>query len=222
MFKTKIKVAFAMMAMIAMTSVQFGSAIAANIGTGSVNGTTSFDSPIVWDDALPGFATGSVSNIVVTARVDPILNMQISTGAIDLGTLVAGTPSSGTLNIEVGTNAVNGVVITARSGSGGLTHTTDNSVQINSLATDGNAESYTFSSVAGATDSGATGFSSTGDLGATEVVNNSTEHKIYETNKPEPTVGDDDVVFTVTAQSNTATTAGDYQDTVTFTIVGKF
>ncbi|MGB2110555.1 MAG: hypothetical protein ACPHY8_01090 [Patescibacteria group bacterium] len=41
----------------------------------------------------------------------------------------------------------------AKSGSGGLTNTSDNSLQINELTADGSAESYTFASSAGMGDS---------------------------------------------------------------------
>jgi len=44
--------------------------------------------------------------------------MTISTGAISLGTLTSASYSTGSLNIEIGTNAVDGVSITARSQSG--------------------------------------------------------------------------------------------------------
>ena len=147
MIKTKIKKAIALagIATIAATSSLGGvlnNTFAATIGTGSVAGTATFDSSVVWDDTFPGTATGTVSRIVVTAQVLPTLNMVISTGAIDLGTLESGTESNGSLDIEVGTNAANGVTITARSGSGGLTNTSDNSLQINDLVTDGVAESY--------------------------------------------------------------------------------
>jgi hypothetical protein len=60
----------------------------------------------MWDDAFPGTASGAVTDIIVTATVAPTLNMSISAGVIDLGNLVAGAPSSGNLNIEIGTNAV--------------------------------------------------------------------------------------------------------------------
>jgi hypothetical protein len=44
----------------------------------------------MWDGTYTDdSASGSVSNIIVTATVLPVLNMVISTGAIDLGTLTA-------------------------------------------------------------------------------------------------------------------------------------
>ncbi|NCO31752.1 hypothetical protein GW891_02905, partial [bacterium] len=91
MLKTKIKKAIAIASIAAMTATTLGTTFAAsNIGTGTVSGSGAFDSAIVWDDAFPGFATGSVSGIKVKAKVLPSLNMTISATQIDLGTLIAG------------------------------------------------------------------------------------------------------------------------------------
>ena len=221
MFKTKIKKAAAIAAVVAISATTLGGAYAATIGQATVTGNAALDQNIVWDDTFPGTATGTVSGIIVTASIAPTLNMSISADTIALGLLTPGVESTGTLNLEVGTNAVSGVQITARSGSGGLTNTTDNAVQINDLATDGNAESYQFSSTH-TVDSTVTGFASTGDLAALEVNDNTTEHQIYLTNKPEITDGADDITFTVGATANAQSTAGDYQDNITFTVVGNF
>lgn len=223
MIKTKIKKAIALASIVALTATSLGNSFAASdIGDATVTGNPGLSADIIWDDTFPGTATGTVSGIVVTAQVLPTINMVISADSIDLGDLTAGIESTGNLNIEVGTNAANGVNITARSGSGGLTNVTDNSIQINDLVADGVAESYTYSSSANATDSTYSGFANTGDLAATEVNNNTTEHIIYTTNKPEQDQNVDDVTFTVGATSNAQTAAGTYQDTITFTVTGNF
>jgi hypothetical protein len=165
MIKTKIKKVLAVTAIAALATTQFANVFAAsNIGTGSVTGDAGFDTNIVWDDAFPGSATGTVSGITVKAQVLPTLNMVISANEIDLGTLTAGTPSTGTLDIEVGTNAANGVTIRVSSASGGLTNTSNNSLQINNQSIDGSAELYSFASTANAIDSTVTGFANSGDL----------------------------------------------------------
>jgi len=220
--KTKIKKAAAAAAVAVLTASTLGGAYAATtIGQGTVTGNAGLTQNIVWDDAFPGTATGTVSGIIVTANIAPTLNMAISADTIALGLLTPDVESNGSVNLEVGTNAVNGVQITARSGSGGLTNTSDSNVQLNDLTTDGNAESYTFASTH-TVDSTITGFASTGDLAATEVDNNTTEHQVYLTNKPEITDGNDDVTFTVATTANAQSTAGDYQDNITFTVVGNF
>ena len=227
MIKTKIKKAIALAWIVALSATSLGSTFAATIGTGSVVGDAGFDSAVIWDDTFPGTATGTVSNILITAQVLPTLNMTLSTGSIDLGTLASGVPSNGSLNIEVGTNAANGVTITARSGSGGLTNTSDNTLKIQDNLggsfDDGVDESYTFASAAGTIDSSITGFVTDGNLAATEVNDDTSEHTIYNTNKPEQDDGTNvDVVFTVEATSNAQTAAGNYQDNITFTVTGNF
>lgn len=223
MIKIKTQKVLATLALTAMATATLGSTYAATqIGTASVNNTTSFDTAIMWDESFPGTASGSVSGIVVTATVDPSLSMELSTGALDLGNLVAGVQATGTLDIEVGTNAANGLSITARSGSGWLTNTSDSSIQINDLTTDGVAESYKFLSAINATaDSTIAGFTQTANLD-TQINNNTTEHTIYTSNKPQQTNGLDDITFTVAATSNAQTAAGNYQDTITFTVTGNF
>jgi hypothetical protein len=219
MLKTKIKKVFAI---IALTSLVFSGAHATQIGTGTVVGSGAFDTIINWDDNFPGTASGSVTNILIKARVNPVLNMSISAEEIDLGVLAAGVTSTGGLDIEVGTNAVSGVTITARSQDAGLTNVADGTVQINSLATDEVVESYTWaSSVNAADDSSFASFAATG-LSALEIIDNSTEHTVYSTNKPESTTAVDDLTFVVAAQTTAETPAGDYEDRVTFTVTGNF
>jgi hypothetical protein len=148
--------------------------------------------------------------------------MTISTWAIALWELSASSLISWSLDIEIGTNAVDWVVVTARSGSGWLTNTADNTIQINNLTTDWIAETYTFSSALNAaTDSSYATITQTATLNA-DVNNNTTEHVVYTTDKPEATNGIDDVTFTVSSQIDSQTPAGSYQDTVTFTVTGTF
>jgi len=219
--KTKIKKAIAIASIAALTATTLGSSYAAVIGTASITGGVSND--VIWDNTFPGTATGTTDWIVITAKVLPTLNMTVSTGSIDLGTLTSDVASTGSLDIEIGTNAAAWVVITARSWSGGLTNTADNAVQINDLATDGNTESYTFGSAFNTVDSTIGSFVSTGDLSTTQVNDNSTEHTIYSTNKPElDDATNADVTFDVATTSNAQTAAWDYQDTITFTVTGNF
>jgi len=222
MTKTKIQ---KVLAVIALATLAFSNVSASTIGTGSVVGDTSFDTIINWDDTFPGTASGSVSDIKIKARVNPVLNMAISLAEIDLGVLTAGVASAGSLNLEIGTNAVSGVTITARSQSGGLTNLADDTVQINDQTTDGVAENYTWGSTAltgAASDSSAgAAFTATG-LTTLEINDDTTEHTVYSSNSTEATSGVDDVEFTVSATATAETPAGDYQDCVTFTVTGNF
>ncbi|MDD2871251.1 MAG: hypothetical protein PHS49_04635 [Candidatus Gracilibacteria bacterium] len=228
MIKTKIKKAIALSGIVAISATSLatsglGTAFAATqIGTGSVTGTGAFNTSIIWDDLFPGTASGSVSGIKIKAKVLPTLNMEISTDVIDLGNLNAGITATGSLFIEVGTNAKSGVSITARSGSGGLTKTDDNAIQLNDLTTDGVAESYTYASTPNAVDDSSSPAFTASGMTLTEINNNVTEHTVYTTNKPEATNLVDDLEFVVSATSTAETPAGDYEDTVTFTVTGNF
>lgn len=222
MIKTKIKKALAIIALWALATTNLSGTFAAQIGTWSVVWQPAFDAPIIWDDTFPGSATWAVNAIVITADIAPTLNMTISTGSISLGTLSSVAYSTGSLDLEVGTNAVNGVTITARSGSGGLTNISDNSIQVNSLAVDGAVDSFIYTSALNAAaDSTTTGYTQDASL-STEVNDNTTEHTVYTTTKPEQDSGVDDVTFSVSAKPNAQTAAWAYQDTVTFTVVGNF
>lgn len=223
MTKTKTQKIVAAAALFAVGVANFGAVSAATqIGTGSVVGSGAFNTAIMWNDLFPGTASGSVEDILIKARVLPSLNMAISAAEINLGDLVAGVTASGGLFLEIGTNAKSGVSITARSQSGGLSHTTEAGVQINSLTTDGLAESYTWASTPNATDdSSSPAFAATG-LTALEINNNITEHTVYSTNKGEATNLVDDVEFRVAATTSAETPAGNYEDRVTFTVTGNF
>jgi len=216
--------AFAWISAITIATLGTSAFAATQIGTGTVTGDSSFDSPINWDGTYGNTAnaSGSVSNILVTATVEPTLNMEISTWTIDLWTLEAWVESTGSLFIEIGTNAANGASITARSQSGWLTNTSDNSIQINDLTDDGVAESYKFYSQTWATaDSTVSGFSQDASLD-TEVDDNTTEHTVYTSNKPQKKDQVNDVEFIVGATIDDQTPAGDYEDHITFTVTGNF
>jgi hypothetical protein len=144
-------------------------------------------------------------------------------GLIDLGVLSSAAYASGSVNIEIGTNAVNGASVTARSTNGGLKHTVDATQFINSLTTDGAADSYKYSSaIVAALDSTVTGFTQSATLN-TEVNNTTTSHAIYASNKPQPlSATTDDFSFTVSAQPNAQSPAGDYTDVVVVTVTGNF
>ncbi len=196
---------------------------ASQIGTGTVVGSGALTSPINWNDTFVGSsASGTINGIVVTARVLPTLNMTISgSGTIALGNLSSATASTGSVSIELGTNAINGASVTARSTNAGLTNNSSGAVVINSLAVDGFADSYRFVSLANATDSTAPGFTQSGTLN-TEVNSSVTNYTLYTSTRPQPLTGVDDITFSVSAQPNAQTPAGDYQDVVVVTVTGNF
>jgi hypothetical protein len=194
---------------------------ATNIGTGSVVGSGALTSATVWNDTFPGTATGVVNGLVVKARVLPSLNMVITgSGVIDLGNLTPAGYSSGSVNVEVGTNAANGASVTARSTNGGLKNGSD---FINDLTIDQVPDSYKYASAIVATgDSVFSTFSQAAALNV-EVDSTSVNNTLYTSNRPQalsPTT--DDFSFTVSAKPNAQTPAGDYVDVVVITVTGNF
>ncbi len=234
MTKTQIQKFLAGLGLLTLATMNFSAVHAAvKIGTGSVTGSGAFDTDIMWNETFTASsASGSVSNILIKARVNPTLNMEISATEIDLGTLIPGTAANGSLAIEIGTNAANGVSVTARSQSGGLTNTSDNTIQINTLtpAADPVAnEHYTWSSSINAANDSSFGTYTSVNTGANgldsakEITENTTEYNVYTTNKPEASSATvDDVTFNVSATAQAETPAGDYEDHVTFTVTGNF
>jgi hypothetical protein len=96
------------------------SAFASQIGTGTVTGSGGLTTAINWNDAIPGSASGTINGIIVKAKVRPILNMAISADTIDLGYLNPTTYTSGSVAMEIGTNASAGASVTAKSLNGGM------------------------------------------------------------------------------------------------------
>ncbi len=212
-------------ALVAGMMISVTSYAATNIGSGTVVGSGGLTTNVVWDDNFPGSATGVVNGLVIKARVIPVLNMVISgSGEINLGTLTSAAYSSGSVNIEVGTNAVNGSAVTVRSTNGGLQNVSSPSTYINNLTTDEVADSYRFTGVVNITnDSSYAAFSQSSSITAgVEVANNTTEHVLYTSNKPQKINGVDDVTLTVSAKPDIETPAGNYKDVVVVTVSGQF
>lgn len=141
-------------------------------------------------------------------------------GTLALGNLSSTNASTGTLSVEVGTNAVNGASVTASSTYGGLQNTTSGSIMINNLTADGFADSYKFVSVLGTTDSTALGFTQSGAINSE--INNTSAVTIYSCSRPQPLTNVDDFTFSVVAQPNGQTPAGDYKDIIKITVAGNF
>jgi hypothetical protein len=219
MTKTKIQKALAAFSIVAILGMS-GNAYAVPIGTGSITGGST--SVINWNGTYTSnSASGTLNGVVITASVLPSLNASVSAATIALGTLNSSTYVTGSVNIEIGTNAKNGASVTAKSTNSGLTSALNGNA-LNTLTTDGVAESYRYRSTLGTADSTVSGFTSSGLATATEI-NNTTAQTIYTSNKPQPTAAVDDVNFQVGARVSAQTPAGtDYTDTVVLTVIGNF
>jgi hypothetical protein len=195
-------------------------AASSQIWSWSIVGSWSI-TPIIWDWNLPWSASGTISWVVVTANVAPTLNMALSANTINLWALNSSTYSTWSLFVEIWTNAVSWVVVTAKSNSGWLTNSVDSSIKINDLTTDWSAESYKFyASTWAVSDSTVIGYTQSSNL-STEI-NNSNAQTIYTTNKPEQTNGVNDVEFKVAAKVSEQTPGWTYKDSINFTVSWTF
>lgn len=229
MIKTKTKKAIAIAAIAGLSATGIAGFSASNvfatqIGTGTITSSGSYSSVINWNDTFSAAAaSGAIDSVKVKARILPTLNLEVSADELDLGDLIAGTTSTGAVSLEVGTNAVDGVNITARSQNAGMANTSSGAIKISSTHADQALDSYTFVSSATATDSTFTGMDNDDfDTTGTGEVLSTSEINVYKTTKPEPKTGVNDVVFTVGANPNAQTPAGDYEDFVRFTVTGNF
>jgi hypothetical protein len=95
-----LKKVLAILALTAMLANNIGSTYAAtDIGDINITGGSSTD--VIWDDAIPGTASGTSADVTISARVVPTLTMTISTGVIDLGDLSISNYVTGSLDIEI-------------------------------------------------------------------------------------------------------------------------
>lgn len=201
-----------------------GTAQAATIiGSGTVAGSGALTTDVTWNDSFPGTATGTINGLVIKGRVLPVLNMAISgSGEINFGNLTSAAYSSGSVNIEVGTNATNGASVTAKSSNGGMKNASNPTYMLNNLTTDEVADSYRFTSALDAAEDSSYGGFTQGASLTTEVADNTTSHVLYTSNKPQKLDNVDDFTFTVSAKPDIETPAGDYSDVVVVTVTGNF
>lgn len=192
---------------------------ATQIGTGTVTSSGGYTTSVMWNGTnTANSASGTITGLVIKAKVQPSLNMEISgSGTIDLGTISAAGYSTGTVNIEIGTNAPNGASVTASSVNGGLKNGLN---FINNQTTDGVADNYRFSAAAG------TGTDSSYSIAQTfwtwTEIFNSTAYSVYTSDKPQAMIGVDDILFSIAAKPDAQTAAGDYTDLVNVTVTGNF
>jgi len=167
--------------------------------------------------------TPTDDRIGVSARVQPILKFALESTSMDLGTLST-TFKSETTWIEVWTNAVGWVTVSAQSTNGWLESTTA-SHTINKTWNDAlyAAESYEFESTPGTADS--TSWATITWASSTAMNTAGWSITIYDANKPQnfDTSWDYDADFTVKAKIAESTpTASDYSDVIVFTATARF
>lgn len=208
----------AFIAMCAMLFMTANNAFASVIGNITVWGPDTQSVDLNWGWSYPVWdINGNVANIKVKAKIEPTLNMSLSASEINLWVLTPWVAASWSLDIEVGSNAKNGVVITVQSTNWDLVNTADNTTKLSATY----KYSSTNQNTGAGLDSTITSFAVSNTLAETDV--DTAVHTIYETNKPEK--NDDttkDLKFGVSVNATAESQAGEYEDLLTFTITGRF
>lgn len=189
--------------------------------------TISFET-VAWDLWSAVLVNGTDNQITVSAKVDPVLKFAIQTSSLTfanpLSTTISSSPATG---LELGTNAIGGVTVIATSTNWALYdsvsgHKIDNT-QADSLYA---AQDYQFEATVGTTDAAA--WTTIAGLAATSVedttMGTTNVKTIYTANKPQnfDTAWDYDVDFKLNAKIAESTPAGNYGDTITFTVTWNF
>ena len=198
---------------VALLAVGSTAAYAASV---TVGGTTGF--------TASSTTTGAVSSgVVVTANVQPTLTMDLNSATIALGQLTSAGYSSGTINVEVGTNAANGVTVTADSANGGLT-ASGHTIQNGGIGLEDYRFSSAYNAAASLEESGTPNRSSAATPVNNPVTLQAGTFLVYSNNKPERVeTTAADAVFKVEARADDITPANDnYSDTITFTVTGSY
>lgn len=196
--------------------VAANSAFAVQIGSGTINGTFSSGVISTWNgtsDPDGSSATGIV-NVQVSAQVSPTLNMDISTGAINYETLVPGVSQTGTLTVTTSTNAENGITVSM--GSTGLESATrfigTLTGSVWTLATTDTTDYYKVASSTTTSGSLAGSQLALQDVASSQIV--LTTSNVADSNAA--------TTVDVSAMAGSQTEAGNYTDTLVFTVTGNF
>lgn len=193
--------------------VAINSAYATQIGTGTITGGSTTPINSTWDGvSTPTGTTASGSlDVQVSAQVIPTLTMTISTGALNFGVLAIGQNDQ-SLTVTTASNAKDGVVVAVGSnglatGNGLTDKFIGNLGRVAAVATTG-TDTYTIDS----TSTKAGWVLTTSNVAGTQTVLNATN------------VNDANAVTTVNlhATIDAQTEAGNYNDTLTFTVTGSF
>lgn len=172
---------------------------------------------------IVGNSGSGSTGVAVSATVAPILTMDISTGALNLGALTsAGYSAAQSLDIEIATNANGGASVTAASANGGLKGTAASGNHVlNNLDASLPNEGYRIVSVADVGTADLKSTSSRTGLALAQIADTSAK-TVYSVNGPERADATPDAVVSIDAQADAATPADSYSDVVTFTVAATF
>jgi len=167
--------------------------------------------------------TPTNDTLTVSASVEPMLKFAMEANTQNLGMLTT-TATGVTTWIEVGTNAIGGIIVSAQTTNWWLKSTS----ALHTINLTGNdaiysAENYEFSTALGTADSASGAIITWATTTPMNTVNQTIP--VYSTNKPQnfDTIGGYDVDFTVSAKIAASTpAASDYGDVIIFTATATF
>ncbi|MFA6090561.1 MAG: hypothetical protein WC774_02190 [Candidatus Gracilibacteria bacterium] len=209
--KTSFKKVLSSVTVVTVIAMNMAVANAAVVFTGAITGgaVTPQNINSNWDGVSTpsGTSASGSDNVLVTAQVAPTLTLVISTGAIAFGTLAIGANNQ-SLTLTTATNAELGINVSVASlGLASPTKSIGTLIKGGTLATTG-TDSYTVSSTS----------TLAGTVLASQAVAGT--QNVLTTNN----VANSNQVTTVNlnATIDAQTEAGNYGDTLTFTVTGNF
>ncbi|MDP2104187.1 MAG: hypothetical protein Q8K26_04680 [Candidatus Gracilibacteria bacterium] len=191
-----------------VVTFDFTPGVAGNYGISVRNTDGSIGSAVTY--------VGNANVVSVTASVVPTLSMNLANTTVAFGTLIPGTINTAgdTPVATVSTNATNGYILQVASANSGLLSGTDLITSASEDLSVGGADGYGIQAV-GVGGTIAAPFTATGtNVGAVGGAANLMT-------KATPASGDT-ATITLKALANATTPAGNYADTLTFTISGSF
>ncbi len=186
----------------------FTPGVAGNFGV-SVVGTANFGAAVV--------SFGNANVVTVSATVIPTLSLNLANPTVAFGVLTPGTVASGSTTpvLTVKSNASAGYTLQIASTNSGMLSGTDLIASANELLTDNNGEGYGIQ--ASKTGSGTISAPYAGLSGDTVAAVGAAVPLMTGTR----TAGDT-ATLTLKALASASTAAGNYTDTLTFTLAGTF
>ncbi|MDD5377077.1 MAG: hypothetical protein PHH16_03085 [Candidatus Gracilibacteria bacterium] len=203
---TSLKRIVALSTVIGLVAMNAAYAATGQIGTGSIIGGGT--APIIYDDVSLQ-ATGTLSPITVSAIVAPTLDMTISSGSLNLGTLSTSTVNTTSFDVSVSTNSTNGVT----SNTGGLATAGGDLIGFTGATLTGGVQGYNLT-VTGATQTA-------GAVPTIPVSTVATAANVNILTVVNPTKNAK-VTVSANAAADALTPAGSYSIVHTFTVTGTF
>jgi len=187
------------------------------------------------DFSVISLYVGSANQVSVTANIEPTLSFSLGANSLALGTLTPGTPSTAASTVTAATNAAAGLTVNVRNTANGLNDGSGNSIdavpadtskttiEANKATTEYYGfRAYDAGSLASATfvdGTSANPYASAAVTVEFEPMASGADLAVMSTNAP---VASTAVAYEILANANSTSAAGNYTDTLTFTVVPSF